>query len=111
MLDCKSSYVGATPTRTSTNTNTKKGLTMTEITGRLERWTVGATFTATNEYIIWGDCYEDSRNRFPDSTPIHTSGILLSDYPIDELKEGMIVKTRNSTYLLGKPFGNTGEEE
>jgi len=84
---------------------------MTEITGRLEGWMVGATYTALQEYIIWGYCYEDVRSRFRDGTQIHTSGIKLTDYPIDELKEGMVVKTRNSAYMLGKPFAKSGEEE
>lgn len=85
---------------------------MTKITGRLEDWAVDPRkFAEDTEIIIWGFCYEDIHSRFRDGTQIHTSGIKLADYPIDELKEGMVVKTRNSTYLLGKPFIKSGEDK
>lgn len=84
---------------------------MTKPTGRLENWMVGRTFDEVQEYIIWGNCYEDIHGRFRDGTNIHTSGIKLTDYPIDDLEEGMVVATGNSTYLLGKPFGQTGEDK
>ena len=75
---------------------------MSKITGRLENWSVDERRFADNtEIIIWGNCFEDIHHRFRDGEIIHTSGIKLSDYPVDELKEGMVVKTRNSTYKLG----------
>lgn len=67
------------------------------LTGRLENWVI-------DDYncIIWGDIYDDIALRWCDAQPIHTSFIKgLKDM---NLKEGDIVTTLNSTYLLGKPM-------
>ena len=64
-----------------------------EITGRLENWYVdlrGSTM------IIWGQLYDDVRKRWRDGEYVHTSSA-----EIKEVKEGDIVHTRNSVYLLG----------
>lgn len=74
-----------------------------QLTGRLEGWKPDPRMYG-DEYIIWGNCYNDSRFRFRDGQQIHTSGINIKDFPIDSLKEGMVVTTRNSKYLLGAPF-------
>lgn len=70
---------------------------MTEdtITGRLENWHWDMYFK-----IIWGNIYDDINKRFVDGTWIHTSDIEGQK----ECKEGDIVKTRNSSYLLGKHY-------
>lgn len=67
---------------------------MSEITGRLENWT--RQQVTKKEFIIWGDCYDDVHGRFLDGDRVHTSGILNR-----ACKEGDVVKTRNSVYLLG----------
>lgn len=68
---------------------------MTEITGRLEGWHKDPVFN-----IIWGHIFDDVRGRFVNGTLIHTSS--LNSKP--PFKEGSVVKTLNSKYLLGKPL-------
>jgi hypothetical protein len=48
---------------------------------------------------IWGHISNDKRGRFRDGTWIHTS--MIPD--VTEFKEGDIVKTLNSKYLLKSP--------
>ena len=67
-----------------------------EVTGRLENWTYDVMYN-----VIWGDIYNDIRGRFGDGTNIHTSDIPGGRRM--EFKEGDIVKTLNSSYLLGEP--------
>ena len=74
----------------------------TKVTGRLENWRESGVYKG--ESILFGNIYDDAECRFQDGTYIHTSGIQPQD-----LEEGKVVTTRNSTYLLGKPFNNTGE--
>ena len=72
-----------------------------EITGTIEKWFF--MFTGTDgSYNITGNIYNDSDHRFGDGTSIITSSINARDYPKESLKEGMIICTRNSTYLLGE---------
>jgi len=66
-------------------------------TGRLEAWEVMQF--SHEEYIIWGSVYEDEEGRFKDGEYIHTSTVSIKDFPSP--KEGDVVTTRNSTYLLG----------
>lgn len=66
----------------------------TEITGRLEGWSYDPMYR-----VYWGYIYEDIHGRFVDGTRIHTSSTTQKDG-----KEGDLIVTRNSTYLLGKPF-------
>ena len=66
------------------------------VTGRLENWKRSATIGGYT-FNMWGYIYDDVHERWVDGTPIHTSGILER-----EVKEGDIVETQNSTYLLGK---------
>lgn len=64
---------------------------------RLENWSLDPY----KRHILWGNVYSDNeKNRFKDGDYIHTSTIMLP--PIEELKEGSIVATLNSVYLLGK---------
>ena len=70
-----------------------------QLTGTLENWRVQNW--DDKEFIIWGDLYGDGLRRWRNGQRIHTSGILHR-----EVKEGDVVQTRNSTYLLGKEFEN-----
>ncbi len=66
-----------------------------KLTGRLEGWSIQQV--TKKEFIVWGSVFDDVHKRFFDGQRIHTSGI--KSRP---LKEGDVVETRNSTYLLGK---------
>ena len=68
---------------------------MKEVNARLEQWTKSATHEG--QFVIWGDINGDTQGRWMDGTRIHTSGI-----KDREVKEGDIVETRNSVYLLGQ---------
>ena len=66
-----------------------------KVTGVLENWAVDQS--TSKEFVIWGHIYGDTNGRFKDGTMVHTSGIKNR-----KCEEGDVVKTRNSTYLLGK---------
>lgn len=69
---------------------------MTEkINGRLENWYVCMG-------MVWGDLYDDPAKRWDEGTNVHTSSIEVENE--ETLKEGDIIKTKNSRYLLGKIF-------
>lgn len=74
-----------------------KRLTDREITGRLESW----WYDELN-HVLWGNLYEDTKGRWWDGAQIHTSVLSMPRNP--DLSEGMIIKTRNSTYLLGEKY-------
>lgn len=61
---------------------------------RIENWVIWGI-------SIWGDIYEDEKKRWADGHSIKTSAIVSN---MDNLKEGSIVDTKNSTYILGKPL-------
>lgn len=63
------------------------------VTARLEHWWFDGQ-------VMNGAIYGDTRRRWPDGTPIHTS-LVLSKGP---WVEGDVIQTRNSHYLLGKEF-------
>ena len=65
------------------------------ITGRLENWSVRDW--GEGRIIVWGNINGDTKGRFSDATYIHTS-----DFPAIPLKDGDVITTRNSVYLLGK---------
>lgn len=68
---------------------------MDNITATLRNWyPVQCT---SKEMVIYGACYGDIHERFPDGEIIHTSGV--KNRP---LKEGDVIQTKNSKYLLGK---------
>lgn len=71
-------------------------------TGRLEGWYTVLYFG--DLYQIQGNIYDDVKQRFHDGAFIHTSCINQLVTPIESLKEGMVVHTTYSKYLLGKPF-------
>lgn len=66
-----------------------------EIHGTIEQW--HREQVSRKEFIIYGYVYGDTKGRFPDGTYIQTSGVMNR-----AIKEGDIVKTRNSVYKLGK---------
>jgi len=72
-----------------------------EITGRLEAWN---TQVAGDVFAVWGHVFDDVRGRFRDDTTIRTSAIPVSELP--NLKQGYVVETRNSRYLLGKSLAD-----
>lgn len=74
---------------------------MQEITGTLENWLVDANYWGSGEVVIWGDIYKDTLKRWREGTRIHTSPIVTE---LEKLIEGALVRSKNSTYLLGKPF-------
>lgn len=74
---------------------------MSKIAGRLENWVVHH-HPDVPEYIIWGHVYEVVNHELREGEWIHTSGILKSNYPVEDLKSGDTIQTRNSLYQLGK---------
>lgn len=68
------------------------------ITGLIEDWKVDIQ---NNLPVIQGFIYKDKKQRFPDGRLICTSPIQTS---IDNLCEGLEVKTINSIYRLGRQF-------
>lgn len=73
--------------------------------GRLENWVVDPF----GRNVIWGEIFGDTKKRFEDGAWIHTSSID-PDF-INKAKEGDIVVTLNSSYLLGKFGGKHPEED
>lgn len=67
---------------------------MNEVTGRLESWYYDHALR-----VYYGHIYDDVKKRWWDGAFIHTSHC-----PYPNKKEGDIIETRNSTYLLGKPL-------
>ena len=65
------------------------------VTGILENWMV----TPYNPGKVSGDLYGDSRSRFADGTFVTTSALK----PDQVLKQGSVIQTANSSYLLGTP--------
>lgn len=64
------------------------------VTARLEGWWFDGV-------VMYGSIYGDTRGRWNDGHPIHTSYVT-SDGPY---AEGEVIQTKNSRYLLGKPLG------
>jgi hypothetical protein len=83
---------------------TAKEFHMNEITSRLENWI--REQVTNKEFILWGNVFDDMQSRWPDNTIIHTSGIYNC-----KLHEGSVVRTRNSTYLLGKEYTDESNSE
>ncbi len=70
---------------------------MDEVTGILDDWIVDPL----GRSVIWGHIRNDKAGRFRDGDYIHTSFISLDAVGFEALKEGDMVYTRNSYYLLG----------
>ena len=59
-------------------------------------------------HVIHGNIFGDASGRFDDGTSVITSAVLSRD---EDVREGCLIKTRNSTYLLGKPFSTEFPED
>jgi len=70
------------------------------LTGRLENWYVDVF----GQDVIWGEIHDDIRGRWRDGHYVHTSSIPGLDKL--ELKEGAVIHTLNSVYLLGKSLAD-----
>ena len=68
---------------------------MSDITGRLENWVLAPW---GEDSVVWGNLYDDSKERFSDGTFIHTSSVE-SIVLIENVK---YVQTRYSRYALGE---------
>lgn len=77
---------------------------MSEVTGTLNSWLKEQVGDIT---IIWGYIYGDTKGRFYDGQYIHTSFLKMPAEEVDNLKEGDILLTNNSTYKLGYPLGGS----
>lgn len=75
------------------------------LTAKLNNWEMVPTYL-DSKFIIWGDIEGDAKGRFLDGTRIHTSW--LKD-PRKDFKEGDIVRTEYSSYLLGTPKEETSD--
>jgi len=75
------------------------------VTGRLENWFPVAAHTE-GHIVVWGEIYDDVHERWLDGHQVRTSY-----FPERPLKEGDLIKTLNSLYLLGQPIvANVGKE-
>ena len=70
-------------------------IAMDDLTGRIENWILVGN-------IIWGQIHDDKRKRWKDGHAVQTSSIT-SD--LSEIKEGAVIITANSKYLLGTELG------
>ena len=74
------------------------------INGRLENWH-SEQRTEDYEFMLFGNVYDHGPDRyFEDGERVHTSLVIAP--PGHVFKEGDIVQTRNSRYLLGKSMGD-----
>ena len=64
-----------------------------EVTGRLENW-------AFFGKALCGQIYDDKKGRWPDGHAVKFVKVAAC-----RLREGGVIKTRNSSYLLGKEAG------
>ena len=72
---------------------------MSRCDGQLEDWFL-------QQGMVYGRIFADRKCRFPDGFFLHTSEVLEASHK--PLKEGAIIETCNSVYLLGKPHKPTG---
>lgn len=68
-----------------------------EVTGRLENWVY-----SKKQNVLIGDLYDDVNGRWEDGTPVKTSTLQPMSLQVSTPKEGSVVNTLNSVYLLGK---------
>ncbi len=73
-----------------------------DITGRLENWKVQEAGR-----LVWGNLYDDVRGRWKQGQRIHTSS-LPGTFDMSKLKEGQVITTLNSVYLLGTKWVEEG---
>lgn len=70
---------------------------MSNVTGRIENWTL-----YEQERVIIGNLYDDIHDRWGEGQVITTSRLLPMSMQANAIKEGSVVSTQNSHYLLGK---------
>ncbi|AUR89844.1 hypothetical protein NVP1133O_43 [Vibrio phage 1.133.O._10N.222.51.E4] len=68
-----------------------------QTTGRIESWAYDK-----KQNVIIGELYDDIGGRWIDGTMISTSRLKPMSMQVSTPKEGSIIVTLNSTYLLGK---------
>ena len=66
-------------------------------TARLENW-----FVDNKSGCLIGDIYDDENNRWTNGQKIKTSKMQPMSLQTETPKEGALISTMNSTYLLGK---------
>jgi hypothetical protein len=71
-----------------------------EITGRIENWSIDSDFV-DGYTVVRGHVHDDVRGRWREGQYVRSSALVGDCF--DHLKEGDIVRTLNSKYLLGKP--------
>jgi hypothetical protein len=76
---------------------------MLAVTGKLENWKVFKIVDGV--CLIWGNVYGDSKDRFVEGARIHTSAIKSDG---KHFKQGDIIDTMYSIYLLGAPLEEEG---
>jgi hypothetical protein len=69
---------------------------MKSLTGKLENWILVEDQGLT---IVFGYIYGDQKRRFVNGVHMYTSPV---HTPVSQIKEGNVIKTLNSQYLLGK---------
>lgn len=70
---------------------------MSKVTARIENWAFNK-----KQNVIIGDIYDDIYCRWRDGTLITTSLLKPMSMQVSSPKEGAIMETLNSSYLLGK---------
>lgn len=70
---------------------------MSDVTGRIENWTL-----YEQERVVIGNLYDDIHGRWGEGQVITTSRLLPMSMQANTIKEGAVVSTQNSHYLLGK---------
>ena len=67
-----------------------------KMTGKLENWVL---VEDQGVLIVFGSIYGDQKTRFANGVHMFTSNVLTS---VSKIKEGNVIQTLNSRYLLGK---------
>lgn len=68
-----------------------------QITGRIENWSYNK-----KQNVIVGDLHDDIHKRWEDGQFIRTSKLKPMSMQVSTPKEGVVISTLNSNYLLGK---------
>lgn len=69
---------------------------MLKPTGKLENWIL---LEDQGLLVVFGSIYGDQKKRFANGVHMYTSPVYT---PASEIKEGNVIQTLNSRYLLGK---------
>ena len=76
------------------------GVIYMHVTARLENWLMD-----NKSGCLIGDIYDDELKRWPDGQKIKTSKLAPMSVQASPAKEGDVMYTLNSSYLLGKKKG------